>query len=56
MIVGEVLRKWRLMNEKDVRSTAKELGLDAATYIRVEQGKTPSAETLRSILLFLMKD
>ena len=54
MKLGEVLRKWRLMSEMDVRTAAGMMGLDHATLWRVEQGKPPSAETLRSILVWMM--
>lgn len=54
MKLGEVLRKWRLMSEMDVRTAADMMGLDHATLWRVEQGKPPSAETLRSILVWIM--
>jgi transcriptional regulator with XRE-family HTH domain len=54
MKLGEVLRKWRLMSEMDLRSAAALMGTDASTLIRIEQGRSPSAETLRNILLWLL--
>ena len=54
MRLGKVIRKWRLMSELDLRSAATEMSLDAATLLRIEQGRMPSAETLRSILVWLM--
>ena len=54
MKLGEVLRKWRLMSEMDLRSAATLMGTDASTLIRIEQGRSPSAETLRNILLWLL--
>jgi transcriptional regulator with XRE-family HTH domain len=56
MKLGTVLRKWRLMSELDLRSAAAEMNLDAATLMRIEQGRMPSGETLRSILRWLMED
>ena len=56
MNLGTVLRKWRLMSELDLRSAAAEMNLDAATLLRIEQGRMPSAETLRSILIWLMSE
>jgi hypothetical protein len=44
------------MSEIDLRSAGKLMGLDAATLLRVEQGKMPGAETLRTILFFLLTD
>lgn len=54
MKLGIVLRKWRLMSELDLRSAAAEMNLDAATLLRIEQGRMPSGETLRAILIFLL--
>jgi len=54
MNLGIVLRKWRLMSELDLRSAAAEIGVDPATLHRVERGRMPSAETLRTILIWLM--
>jgi transcriptional regulator with XRE-family HTH domain len=56
MRLGTVLRKWRLMSELDLRSAAADMGLDAATLLRVEQGKTPSAHTLTTILFYLLSN
>ena len=55
MKLGEVLRKWRLMSEMDIRTAAKQMGSDPSTLCRIEQGRSPSAETLRDILLWLLK-
>lgn len=54
MRLGTVLRKWRLMSELDLRSAAAEMELDHATLHRIEQGRMPSAESLRAILIWLM--
>ena len=56
MRLGTILRKWRLMSEIDIREAAKMIGIDPATYLRLEQGKMPSAETLRTVLFFLIGD
>ena len=54
MKLGKVLRKWRLMSELTVREAAKEIGLDAATYVRMELGRMPSAETLAKVIIYLI--
>lgn len=56
MRIGTVLRKWRLMSELDLRSAAAEIGLDHATLHRIEQGRMPSGESLRAILMWLMSN
>jgi transcriptional regulator with XRE-family HTH domain len=52
--LGEVLRKWRLMSEIDMRTAAEMIGTDASTLCRIEQGRAPSAETLRNILIWML--
>lgn len=55
MILGEVLRRWRLMSEKDLRTAAKEMGIEgAATLLRIEQGRSPGGDTLAKILSWLL--
>ena len=56
MKLGKVLRKWRVASEIDLRTIGKETGLDASTWLRIEQGKDPSAKTLRKILLWLLDE
>jgi len=56
MNLGNVLKKWRTMSELTLRDAAFRIGVDTATLQRVEQGRMPSAETLRTILLFLMQE
>ena len=54
MKLGHILRKWRLMSELSVREAAKDVGLDKATYCRLEQGQMPSAETLVKVIIYLI--
>ena len=56
MKLGIVLRKWRLMSELDLRSAAAQMNLDHATLHRIEQGRMPSGESLKAILIWLMED
>ena len=56
MKLGIVLRKWRLMSELDLRTAAAEIGLDHETLHRIELGRMPSGESLKTILIFLMGD
>jgi len=56
MILGSVIRKWRASSDLSLRDAAKKMNLDVAALQRIEQGKMPSAETLRAILFFLLKD
>ncbi len=53
MRLGKVLKKYRLMMELDLRSLGKEIGIGAATLMRVEMGHEPSYSTFKKILDWL---
>lgn len=53
-MLGEVLRKWRIVNERDLRGVAGEIGISAATLLRIEQGKDCDAKTFMILLEWLM--
>lgn len=55
MKLGAVIRRWRLMEEKDLREVGKEIGISAATLLRIEQGHDPAGETLAKVLGWLMR-
>ena len=54
MRLGEVLRRWRLMSERSLRSVASEIGISAATLMRIEHGMEPSGLSLAMILGWLL--
>jgi hypothetical protein len=54
MRLGDVLRKWRLMREEDLRTSADRFGISAATLSRIETGGDCDGKTLAKILNFLM--
>lgn len=54
MRLGRVLRCWRTMQEMDLRTAAKKIGVSLATLSRVERGHMPDAETLLKIVNWLM--
>jgi transcriptional regulator with XRE-family HTH domain len=54
MRLGTVIRKWRLMEDRSVRDVAKEVGVSAATFHRVEQGKPCDSDTLATIFMWLI--
>ena len=53
--LGEVLKKWRLMKEMNLRTVAKQIGLGTATLMRIEHGRDPSGRSLAAILNWLLK-
>jgi len=54
MRLGEVLKKWRLMKEYDLRTASKLMGIGTATLLRVEMGHSPGGKTLARLLKWLM--
>lgn len=52
--LGIVLRKWRTMEERQMRDVAKEIGVSASTLCRLEAGKDTDAQTLMRILNWLL--
>jgi transcriptional regulator with XRE-family HTH domain len=53
--LAEVLSKWRFISRLSVRDAAARVGLDAATYSRLERGIEVSASTLRTVLFWLLR-
>ena len=53
--LGEVLRCYRLLREKDLRTLGKEIGLSAPTLMRIEAGRACDADTLLKILNWLLR-
>lgn len=54
MKLGEVLRRWRLMAERGLRDVGAEIGVSAATLMRIEQGHVPDGKTLAKLLAWLL--
>jgi transcriptional regulator with XRE-family HTH domain len=50
MRLGTILKMWRLVSQKDIRSVAAEIGVGASTLLRVERGITPDGATLIKIM------
>jgi len=55
MRLGNVLRKWRTMEEKSIRVAAKEIGIGGSALVRIEQGKKPGADILADVLYWLIR-
>lgn len=53
MRLGMIVKKWRLMVDRDVRSVGKEIGISAATLSRIERGHSPSGKSLAKILTWM---
>ena len=53
MRLCDVLRKWRRVSDLGVREAAKQIGLNAATYSRVERGHPMDGATFVRIFRWL---
>lgn len=54
-MLGEVLRKWRLMSNLEQRGASRLMNISAATLCRLERGDVkPDAETWIKIQRFLL--
>lgn len=54
MRLGNVIRKWRIVEEESLRDIAKQMGMPHATLDRVEKGEACNSDTLAKILLWLI--
>lgn len=55
MKLGKVIRTYRLMQELTLRELGKEIGIGAATLMRLEQGRDPDGPTLAKIWTWATK-
>ncbi len=53
--LGDLLRKWRIHEERGIRDIAEEIGISAATLSRVENGEMMDGLTLKRILCWLLE-
>lgn len=53
MKLGIVVHKYRLLAELTLRELGKEIGISAATLMRLEQGHSPDGVTLAKVFAWL---
>lgn len=56
MRLGPVIRRWRKMEERDLREVAEEIGITPSTLSRLESGQTPNGETLSAVVCWLIRN
>lgn len=56
MKLGKIIRKYRVTSELTLREVGKEIGISAATLMRVEEGRDPDGSTVAKILAWLFQD
>lgn len=52
--LGKVLKVYRLHSELTLRELANEVGIAAATLMRIEHGQVPDGATLFKVFTWLM--
>jgi len=55
MKLGDVIRRYRIMSELTLREVGKDIGIGAATLMRLEHGLEPDGRTLAKVLMWLMQ-
>ena len=56
MKLGYVLNRYRVINELSLRTLGAEIGIGAATLMRLEQGHVPDGVTLAKVLAWLLAE
>lgn len=56
MRLGQVIKRWRVMSEINLRDAAKMIGTSTATLSRIEQGENMDGKTLARIFEWLLSD
>jgi transcriptional regulator with XRE-family HTH domain len=51
--LGEMIRLMRMVQALSIREVSKEIGISAATLLRIEQGKAFDVATLMKLLTWL---
>lgn len=55
MKIGDVLRKWRKLEDLSLRDASAEIGVSTPTLSRVERGEEMSGPVLAKILTWLLR-
>lgn len=50
-----VLRRWRMNEDVSLRKAAGQIGVSAATWMRMEMGHEPEADTLLKLWAWLLR-
>jgi DNA-binding XRE family transcriptional regulator len=56
MKLGTVIRRYRIMSELSLRDVGKEIGIGAATLMRLEQGRETDSGTIAKVLAWLFSN
>jgi transcriptional regulator with XRE-family HTH domain len=56
MKLGQVIRRYRVTSELTLRDVGKEIGIGAATLMRLEQGRDTDGRTIAKVLAWLFSE
>jgi transcriptional regulator with XRE-family HTH domain len=54
MRLGNVIRRWRLAEDRTLHEVSQEIGIPLSTLQRIETGKPWDSETMAAILFWLI--
>ncbi len=54
MRLGTLIRKWRAVEEKNLRDVAKDVGIGVSTLSRIENGEQCDSGTLTKLLAWVL--
>lgn len=56
MRIGSIIRKWRIVSERSLRSLAEEVGISHSTLARLEKGENIDGRSLVKVLTWLFAE
>lgn len=55
MRIGTVIKQYRIADDLTLRDVGRDIGIGAATLMRLEQGRDPDGATLTKVLMWLLR-
>lgn len=56
MRLGEIIRAWRISSGAELRATARIIGINHTTLLRIERGEACDSGTLAKLFAWLMAE
>jgi transcriptional regulator with XRE-family HTH domain len=56
MRLGEIIHKWRTGSGAELRATARRIGINHTTLLRIERGEACDSRTLAKVLAWLLDE
>lgn len=52
--LGEIIQIYLAVKDRNLRAVAEEIGISAATLMRISHGRTPDADTFTKLLAWML--